>query len=290
MKITGGTQIVGVVGDPIAHTRSPAMHNAAFRTLGLDWVYVPFHVRPADLAAAVVGLRALGLRGVNATVPHKEALVRIADTLTPAAEFVGAVNTLTFDPDGAVEGDNTDAYGFVAAMQEAGLGVPRGERVVVVGAGGAARAVLAALAAEGVRDFVIVNRTPERALRLAEEVEQRTGGRAAGLPLTEDALRHALAGAALLVNTTSGGMVGKSPLDLKGSLLSPPLIVYDIVYAPPATPLLQAATARGCRTLNGVGMLVHQGARAFERWTGVAAPVEVMRNALLESLSQHRTG
>jgi len=285
MKITGHTQVVGVIGDPITHTRSPAMHNAAFAALGLDWVYVPFHVRPANLADAIRGFRAAGVRGVNATIPHKEPLVSLVDALSAEAEFVGAVNTLVFERDGTIFGDNTDARGFLAALVEGGLPLPRNERVVVLGAGGAARAVVAALVSAGVKEIVVANRTRERAQRLTEEIRTRTGVESRAVPLDNETLAPILRESALLVNTTSAGMTGNESLTLRGDLLYPPLAVYDVIYSPPETPLLKAAAANGCRVLNGVGMLVHQGVIAFERWTGVAPPVEVMRSALMSSLS-----
>lgn len=288
MNITGRTQIAGVIGDPISHTRSPAMHNAAFAALGLDWVYVPFHVTAEDLKSAIAGFRAAGVRGINATVPHKPALLNMVDSMSDEASFIGAINTLTFEPggepDGRVRGDNTDARGFLAAMQDHDIAVPDGERVVVLGAGGAARAVVAALGSVGVSEIVIVNRTESRALDLAARARDRMGVAARGCPLTSDSLEEALPSAAMLVNTTSGGMHGSTPLDVDGRLLAPPLVVYDIVYSPPETDLLRAAAANGCDVLNGLSMLVHQAAIAFECWTGASAPVDVMRDALVASL------
>jgi|SaaInl4_135m_RNA_FD_contig_41_1615051_length_1584_multi_4_in_0_out_0_2 shikimate dehydrogenase len=284
MVITGATQITGVIGDPISHTRSPAMHNAAFAALGLDWVYVPFHVSAENLKGAVEGFRATGVRGINATVPHKPALLELVDGMTDEASFIGAINTLTFEPDGRVLGENTDARGFIAAMDDHGVSAPAGEKVVVLGAGGAARAVVAALGGAGVSEIVIVNRTEARAESLAARARDRMGVTARSGPLTPEALREALTDASMLVNTTSGGMHGATPLQVDGSLLTPPLVVYDIVYSPPETDLLRAASANGCNTLNGLSMLVHQAAIAFESWTGEPAPVDVMRDALVASL------
>jgi len=283
MPITGHTNIVGVIGDPISHSRSPAMHNAAFERLGMDWVYVPFRVKPPDLDEAIRGLKAAGVRGINATIPHKERLVGHVDTLSPEAELIGAVNTLVFDEDG-IHGENTDARGFLAAMTEAGFDMPVGRRVVILGAGGAARAVAAAFVGIGVSEIVIANRTPEKAQRLAEDLTRRTSIDALGVALMSDALAPLMREAHLLVNTTSGGMAGNSPLAFDPGLLRAPLSVYDIIYTPPETPLLRSAAENGCRVLNGIGMLVHQGAIAFELWTGTAPPVDVMRKALLASL------
>lgn len=284
MRVTGGTQVAGVIGDPISHTRSPAMHNAAFAAVGLDWVYVPFHVTAENLEAAVAGFRATGVRGINATVPHKPALLELVDCASDEASFIGAINTLIFEPDGRVRGDNTDARGFLAAMQDHDVTIPSGEKVVVLGAGGAARAVVAALGGAGASEIVVVNRTESRARDLAARASRRMGVAARGCSLTSAALREALSGAAMLVNTTSGGMHGSTPLTVNPDLLRPPLVVYDIVYSPPETDLLRAASANGCDVLNGLSMLVHQAAIAFECWTGVPAPVEVMRDALVASL------
>lgn len=290
MNITGQTQIVGVIGDPVAHTRSPVMHNAAFAALGMDWVYVPFRVRSVDLRDAIRGFRAIGVRGVNATIPHKEPLVALVDALSPEAEFIGAVNTLVFGRDGSIYGDNTDAKGFLASIEEEKIPLPRNERVVVLGAGGAARAVIAALVGVGVGEIVIANRTLSRAERLAEEVTARTRVKSWAVPLVDEVLSSLLRSSALLVNTTSAGMDGKEPLTLPADLLYPPLTVYDVIYTPPETPLLKAAAANGCRVLNGVGMLVHQGALTFERWTGISPPIEVMREALTASLVMREPG
>ncbi len=284
MVITGATRIAGVIGDPISHTRSPAMHNAAFAALDLDWVYVPFHVFAENLKSAVEGFRATGVRGINATVPHKPALLELVDGMSDEASFIGAINTLIFEPDGRVLGENTDARGFIAAMDDHGVAAPAGEKVVVLGAGGAARAVVAALGGAGVSDIVIVNRTESRAQALAARARDRMGLTARSGPLTPESLRDALEGAAMLVNTTSGGMHGLAPLQVDAGLLAPPLVVYDIVYSPPETALLKAASANGCDTLNGLSMLVHQAAIAFESWTGESAPVDVMRDALVASL------
>ena len=284
MNVTGGTQIAGVIGDPISHTRSPAMHNAAFSAVGLDWVYVPFHVTAENLKSAVEGFRATGVRGINATVPHKPALLELVDHMSEEASFVGAINTLVFEPDGRIRGDNTDARGFLAAMRDHQVAVPSGEKVVVLGAGGAARAVVAALGGAGVSEIVVVNRTEARAHDLAARASGRMGVAARGCGLTSGSLREALSGAAMFVNTTSGGMHGSTPLTVDTDLLRPPLVVYDIVYSPPETDLLRAASANGCEVLNGLSMLVHQAAIAFEGWTGVPAPVEVMREALVASL------
>ena len=284
--LTGHTRIVGVIGDPIEHSRSPQMHNAAFAKAGLDYVYVPFHVRPNDLAAAIAGFKAINIVGINVTLPHKQAVISHLTSISREAELIGAVNTLTFTDEG-IHGDNTDAPGVLRALEEnENMSVPVGENVVVLGAGGAARAVVVALALAGVASMTIANRTVERAVALAEEMGQKTGISMQGLGLADAQLPVAVRESMLLINTATVSMDATHPLLISADWLQPHTIVYDIVYTPPVTPLMRAAAARGCETLGGIGMLVHQGAIAFEKWTGIAPCTETMREAL--SLSTHR--
>ena len=284
--LTGHTRIVGVIGDPIEHSRSPQMHNAAFAKAGLDYVYVPFHVRPNDLAAAIAGFKAINIVGINVTLPHKQAVISHLTSISREAELIGAVNTLTFTDEG-IHGDNTDAPGVLRALAEnENMSVPVGENVVVLGAGGAARAVVVALALAGVASMTIANRTVERAVALAEEMGQKTGISMQGLGLADAQLPVAVRESMLLINTATVSMDATHPLLISADWLQPNTIVYDIVYTPPVTPLMRAAAARGCETLGGIGMLVHQGAIAFEKWTGIAPCTETMREAL--SLSTHR--
>ncbi|MXV82821.1 shikimate dehydrogenase [Candidatus Poribacteria bacterium] len=280
-KLTGHTRIVGVIGDPVVHSRSPQMHNAAFAKAGLDYVYVPFHVRPDDLAAAIAGFKAINVVGINVTLPHKQAVIPFLTSISREAELIGAVNTLTF-VDGNIHGDNTDAPGVLQALDEDGnlSGTPVGEKVVVLGAGGAARAVVVALALRGVAAITIANRTVEKAVSLATEMDQKTGVSMQGMGLTDERLPLSVRESKLLVNTATISMDVTHPLLISADWLQPNTIVYDIVYTPPVTPLMQAATERGCQTLGGIGMLVHQGAIAFEKWTGVAPCIETMRQAL----------
>lgn len=258
------------------------MHNRAFAHLGMDWVYVPFEVEHDALADAVSGLRALSIRGVNVTVPHKRAVVPLVDELTPQAAAIGAVNTIV-NRDGRLIGDNTDGIGFLRSLTDAADFDPRGSRVVVLGAGGAARAIVAELARAGCTRLVVANRTVGKADELAESVA-RHGVESAALPLERDALAPELKSADLLVQTTTLGMAGNEDMPVEDDLLQPRLLVADIVYTPLETPLLRAAKARGCAVVPGWGMLLYQGVEAFERWTGVPAPVAVMREALLTAL------
>ena len=278
--LTGHTRIVGVIGDPVEHSRSPQMHNAAFAKAGLDYVYVAFHVRPADLGAAIAGFKAMNVVGINVTLPHKQAVIPHLTSISREAELIGAVNTLTF-VEGNIYGDNTDAPGVLKALEEDGnMPVPVGENVVVLGAGGAARAVVVALALRGVASITIANRTVEKAISLAEEMDQKTGVSMQGMGLTDERLPLSVSESKLLVNTATTSMDVTQPLLISADWLQPNTIVYDIVYTPPVTPLMQAATERGCQTLGGIGMLVHQGAIAFEKWTGVTPCPETMRQAL----------
>lgn len=285
VEVKGTTSVVGVIGHPVSHSASPQMHNAAFWALGMDWVYVAFDVLPGEVGKALEGIRALGMRGVNVTVPHKGEAFTSVDLLTPEAEATEAVNTVVVEH-GRLVGHNTDVYGFKRALEEAGFR-PLPDKVVLLGAGGAARAVAYALGtSEGVEEVVVLNRTEKRAEGLAEEMGRRTGRRFLSGPLTEDAIVEALDGAGLLVNATSVGMhpdVDSSPLP-SAEVLRPGLWVYDLVYVPPKTKLVRQAEGRGAKAAGGTGMLVYQGARAFRLWTGAEPPVEVMRRALLEAL------
>ncbi len=279
-NLTGHTRIVGVIGDPVEHSRSPQMHNAAFAKAGLDYVYVPFHVRPDDLADAIAGFKAINVVGINVTLPHKQAVIRFLTSISREAELIGAVNTLIFT-EGEIYGDNTDAPGVLKALEEDGnMSVPVGEDVVVLGAGGAARAVVVALALAGVACITIANRTVEKAVSLAAELARKTDVPMHGMGLTDPRLPDAIHQSALLVNTATTSMDAEHPLLISADWLQQETIVYDIVYTPPVTPLMRAANVRGCRTLGGIGMLVHQGAIAFEKWTGVAPCTETMYEAL----------
>ncbi len=280
--VHGSTTVAGVWGWPVRHSASPAMHNAAFAELDLDWVYVPFAVDPDRVADAVAGVRSLGIRGVNVTVPLKERVGEFLDDLTPVARRLGAVNTLFWD-DGRLTGDSTDGRGFLAALGHAGFSDFSGVRAVVLGAGGSARAVVDALSEAGAR-VVVANRTREKALPLlalgADDV----------VDWTEDAIGGAVAEASIVVNTTSVGMVpnvdAMPPVPL--SALGPGNMVVDLIYNPPATRLLSMAESAGCVVQNGVEMLVRQGALSFERWTARDAPVDAMRTAVLVELKARK--
>ena len=277
--IFGHTKVVGVFGWPIEHSVSPPMHNAAFRALGLDWCYVPFPVHPKDLEDALKGVRALGLQGINATVPHKQALLALVDKLTPAAKAIGAVNTVTIE-ESALIGHNTDAQGFIRALREAGF-APEGCSALILGAGGAARAVSYALLSVGAR-VSILNRTPERARALASELAGVTEKAVVGAgSLDAKSLPARADEAQIIVNATSLGMwpnIETSPWPEELPYPSHALL-FDLVYNPRETHLVKRARAAGAPAVDGLRMLVHQGAEAFELWTGLQPPVEVMLDA-----------
>jgi shikimate dehydrogenase len=281
MRIDGHTKLAFVLGHPVTHSLSPAMHQAAFAATGINAAYLPWAVEPDRLAEAVRGLRAMeNLLGANVTVPHKEAVVPLLDGLTPEAEAFGAVNTL-LPKDGTLIGDNTDGSGFLAALRADLECEAEGLTVAVVGAGGAARAVAMSLARASARRIVLMNRSLERARIVAEAVASRYPG----CVVTAQALHprwqvSELPEIQLLVNTTSVGLHSSDPLLFAYSSLSAQIMVCDLIYNPPETALLRMARSRGCRATNGMGMLVHQGALAFERWTGKPAPVHVMREAV----------
>jgi shikimate dehydrogenase len=265
VPLSGHTTVTGIIGEPVTHSRSPAIHNAAYRALGLDWVYVAFPVAVGAVRDALVGLAALGAAGCNVTMPHKAEAARACDELDPGAAAVGVVNTVVTRP-GCLAGASTDGDGFVDAAREAEVPL-EGAVVLVVGAGGAARAITHALGAVGAR-VVVAARRPEAA---ADVATLASGARAVGLA----ALAPELARSEVVVNTTPLGMRGEPPpFDPAG--LHAGQVVIDTVYAPPETPLLAAARERGARALNGLGLLVHQAARSFTRLTGRPAPLEAM--------------
>ncbi len=287
MKITGRTRLAGIMGWPISHSRSPALHNFWLDEHGIDGVYVPLPVRPEYLAQALRALPALGFRGCNLTLPHKQTAMTIVDRVDALARRIGAMNTVIVAPDGSLEGSNTDVYGFRESLREAAPDWhPEAGAAVVLGAGGAARAVVAALIEAGVAEVRLVNRTMPHAQRLAEDLWAASSR----LPVYRWEERDAaLAGAGLLVNTTSLGMAGEPGLAIDLALLPLAAVVVDIVYVPLETALLAAARQRGNRTVDGLGMLLHQGRPGFEAWFGTSVRVtRELRAALLTTLGGQR--
>ncbi len=285
--ITARAAVAGVAGWPVGHSLSPLLHNFWLERYGIDGAYVPLPIRPEDFTATVPALARAGFRGLNVTLPHKQAALALCDEADTPAMTIGAVNTLIFHPDGRIGGRNTDAFGFIenisAALHAASL--PR--RAVVLGAGGAARAVLWALLQEGIRNITIINRNHERAQALATDMASAVDGGPVQLYCGKWEDRcDLLEGAELLVNTTSLGMEGQPPLEISLDLLAPGALVTDIVYTPLLTPLLSAARARGCRVVDGLGMLLHQARPGFAAWFGHEAEVnEDLRKYLLQAMS-----
>ncbi|MFH1683953.1 MAG: shikimate dehydrogenase [Candidatus Margulisiibacteriota bacterium] len=273
-------KVTGIIGYPLGHSISPAMHNAAFKKLGLDYEYVPFEVKPEDLAEALNGLRALHIAGFNATIPHKETIVPLLDDVTRVARIIGAVNTV-LNQEGKLIGYNTDGAGFIDSLKEDAKTDPKGKNAVVLGAGGASRAVSIMLAEAGAKTIILSDILEDKAKDLAEYVKSYFGIEVSNvLPNSKD-LQKAINAADILVNSTPVGMHPKtdqSPL-AKEIKLHQKLLVYDLVYNPKQTKLLKDAKAAGCKTCSGLGMLVRQGAIAFTIWTGEEAPIEVMRKA-----------
>ncbi len=267
-------RLAGVIGWPVSHSRSPLLHNRWLERYGIDGAYVPLPVRPGMLAAAVHGLRAAGFAGVNVTLPHKPEAATLCDALAPSARLTGAVNTLVFGD--AIVGHNTDGAGFVAHLRASGVD-PAAGPALLLGAGGAARAIAAALMAEGVA-VTVSNRNPERAAALADALP--------GLrTLPWDQREAALTDVALLVNTTSLGMEGQPPLPMRLDRTRPGLVVADIVYAPLETPLLASARAQGLQAVDGLGMLLHQASAGFAAWFGRVPEVDAdVRDLLVANL------
>jgi shikimate dehydrogenase len=270
--------LAGVMGFPVMHSRSPRLHNYWLAQHGLAGAYLPLAIRAEGLRAALRALPALGFSGCNLTIPHKETALAIVDRVDPVARRIGAINCVVVAPDGSLEGQNHDAFGYIESIREAqpGWRADAGP-IVVVGAGGGARAVLVSLIDQGARELRLVNRTFARAATLEREL----GSPVRALPWEH---RQALlAGAAMLINTTSQGMVGARPLDLALDALPSSALVSDIIYIPRETPLLAAARKRGNPTVNGLGMLLHQARPAFHAWFGIMPEVTPELRAMIEA-------
>lgn len=280
--IKGTTRVLGVIGHPVTHSWSPQIHNAACAALGLDYVYVPLTVKPADLAPAVRAIRALGFHGLNVTIPHKEAMVPLMNRLTPMARLIGAVNTVEVAGRRLI-GHNTDGQGFLAAYHEQVPGGLAGRHAVLIGAGGAARAVAVALASQGLAGLIMVNRTSARAEAMRAVLTRRFRRLRLKIQIDVLPLQRLMVGsvkADLVINATPLGMAGYPPLPFSPKVLVGVAVACDLVYRPRMTAFLQTAQAAGIQTVDGTGMLLHQAALAFEIWTGQRAPLAAMRMAL----------
>ena len=271
--------LAGVIGHPVAHSRSPALHGYWLKRYGIKGHYIPMDIGQADLAEALKFLPKLGFVGLNVTIPHKETALQLADVVTDRAALIGAANTLIFRKDGTIYADNTDGAGFMTNLrQNAPAWVPQSGPAAILGAGGAARAVVAALFEVGVPEIRVANRTKPR----AEALRADFGAKLTVYDWTQAG--QMLDGAALVVNTTSLGMSGKPDFNVSLAALERRAVVTDVVYTPLRTPLLIAAEARGCTTVDGLGMLLHQAAPGFERWFDHRPDVdEATRTAVLSA-------
>jgi len=288
IKISGKTGICGIIGDPIEHTLSPAMHNSMYKTMNLDFVYLPFKVKSVDLGKAIAGIKALNFRGLNVTIPHKVAVMPFLDKMDILADKIGAVNTIIND-NGILTGYNTDAQGFLKALVERDIR-PAGKNVLLLGAGGAARAVGFILSEERTR-LTILNRKEELswATDLAKCLSQTYSGKVKAGELSRKNLEKLIPSTDILVNATSVGMSPDSnETPVPGDLLCANLVVFDIVYNPYQTRLLREAKEAGAQTINGLEMLVWQGVLAFEKFTGEKVPFELMREAALKELPHEK--
>jgi len=269
VKITGKTKVTGIFGYPVGHSLSPAMHNAAFKSLGLDYCYLPFPVRPEHLHEAVKAIRALSLRGVNVTVPHKEKVIPLLDETDEEASFIGAVNTIV-NTNGKLAGYNTDGRGFMRSLSEKGIS-PSDKDILVIGAGGASRAISYYLCKRS-RSVTIYNRTVKRAKKLARDLNKLYKNVSAQESFPNIQEFH------IIINATSLGLKKEDPAPFDTSMLKRTQIVYDLIYK--KTRLIKEASRMGCKALDGSGMLLWQGMLAFELWTGRKPPREIMSKAL----------
>lgn len=284
MTFTGKTKNLGVIGNPIAHSFSPSMQNAALQEAQLDYAYIAMPVKEQDLAAAVQGLKAFNFRGINVTIPHKQAIMEHLDEINEDARIIGAVNTVVND-EGHLTGYNTDVTGFIGALKDKGF-MPEGKSAVMLGAGGAARAVVWGLVKEKVESLAIGVRNVPKVQPLVEYFKDYIDIKLYNWE--DESFKEELKSADLLINTTPLGMVPNidtmPPVDWE--CISADCFVYDIIYTPAETKFLRVARAKGCKTLNGEGMLVGQGAEAFRLWTGVEPNQQVMAEALRSMLAK----
>jgi len=275
--------VCGVIGDPIEHTLSPTIHNAAFNHLGLDFVFLAFRVKAVDLESALRGMRGLGIHGLNVTMPHKSSVTAYLDEMDPAVKFLGSANTI-LNKAGKLSGFNTDGVGASKALRENGVKLAE-KKLLLLGAGGAAKAIAFTLAQEA-GELVILNRANGKAKELAERLTRTIGKKIVGGALTPDAIADNLQDSDVLINATSVGMNPASNQSIvPPQLLRSELTVMDIVYNPVETKLAKDAQAAGAKVVSGVEMLIYQGAASFEIWTGHSAPIIVMRKAALNKLS-----
>ena len=284
MEISGRTKVCCVIGDPVEHTLSPVMHNAAFKELKLNFVYLAFRVRREELGDAMAGARSLDIHGLNVTMPHKNTVMEHLDEIDSTARSIGAVNTI-LNAGGRLIGYMTDGVGAMNALKENGVSL-EGKKMLLLGAGGAGKAI-AFHAAQEVEELKILNRTAQKAKELAEVLHKKFNKKVGGNSLSSEILKKELEDADILVNATSVGMQPDVDRSLaKPSWLRPDLCVMDIIYNPLETKLTKDAKSMGAKVVSGIEMLVYQGAASFEIWTNHRAPVKVMKQAVLNRLSK----
>lgn len=276
------TKIVGLIGYPLEHTLSPVMQNAAFRELDLDFIYLPFKVSPENLEQAMRGIRGLGIFGVNVTIPYKERVKEFLDELSDEAETVGAVNTI-HRRDGGLRGDNTDGHGFLNSLREAGID-PRDKRIFLLGAGGAGRACAFMLAKSGAYRIILTDKVIVKAGSLIKDISCRFEVSCEVVSLDDTRIGNYVRATDILINATPVGMDREDELLIDPDWLHKDMVVYDLIYNPSETPLLKSAKEKGAMAINGLEMLLHQGALSFKLWTNLEAPIMVMRKALDEAL------
>ncbi|TXT67309.1 MAG: Shikimate dehydrogenase (NADP(+)) [Promethearchaeota archaeon] len=284
MTFTGKTKTFCLIGHPVEHSMSPTMWNPALEDLGLDYVYIAYDVYPNQLERAVDGFRALGIRGINVTIPHKEEVIKFLDEIEPFAQKLGAINTIK-NEGGYLKARNTDAEGAKKSLVDAGCDLS-GKEVLLMGAGGAARAICFVLSME-VKRIVVVDIVEQKAIELANEVKEKMGAQIMGMRSNESIIKEKLQSADILINATPIGMYPKiDNTPIAKSMLHPDLFVFDAVYNPLETKLLREAAEIGCKTLGGLDMLVNQGVLAFEWWTGETPNSELMKDKIIEFLGK----
>lgn len=275
MQIDGKTKIVGLLGEHIDYTLSPAMHNVSFRALNLNFVYLPFPVKPRMLEKALIGLKSLNIQGVNVTIPYKEEVIKYLDELDETARLIGAVNTIKVND--KLIGYNTDGEGFIASLKELGIS-PRDKNIFLIGCGGAGRAVSLTLVKFGAKRIILTDKEMEKARSLRDAIKRFTSTTI--IDISDGRVKDYIFETDILINATSVGMHKEDPLPTQPDWIHKDLFVYDLIYNPPKTKLLEHALKKGARISNGKLMLVHQGALSFEIWTGVKPPISVMKKAL----------
>jgi shikimate dehydrogenase len=279
--ITGQTKLTGLIGDPVEHTLSPYMHNAGFSYCNLDYVYVPFQVKKENLKKAIEGARSLGFKGLNVTIPHKIEIIQYLDIISNNAELIGAVNTIKFDDE--IKGYNTDGLGAVRAIEE--LESIKNKKVIILGAGGASRAISFQCILNGASEIIIANRTYDKALKLTKNLIDKLDADARAVTLGDE-LKHELVDGDILINTTPLGMhphINQKPL-ITSDMLHEDLIVNDIIYNPTETVHLKEAIKAGAKTIYGIKMLLYQGIESFKIWTGREPPIKIFEKAINDQI------